>query len=189
LDWEKRRFPFNVEFDVAPIVLASMRNELRSTGGFGWQGYNTAANYCLSNNTNLEEGLKWAEASIANTSNFNNLNTKARIQTALGKSDDAKQTMDLAMEQGNPFQIHQYGRILIGQEKLDEAMEVFEYNAKKHENTWPVNVGLARGLSAKGDYKGALKYMQKALENAPAQSNKDNVQANIDKLEKGEDIN
>jgi len=189
LDWEKRRFPVKVEFDVVPSILASMRNELRSTGGFGWQGYNTAANYCLSNDTNLEEGLKWAEASVASTSNFNNLNTKANIQTALGKEDEAKETMELAMDQGNPFQIHQYGRTLIGQKKLDEAMEVFEYNAKKHENTWPVNVGLARGFSAKGDFKAALKYLNKAMENAPQQFNKDNVQANIDKLEKGEDIN
>ena len=189
LDWENRRFPFKVEFDVVPSVLASMRNELRSTGGFGWQGYNTAANYCLTNNTNLEEGLKWAEASIVSSSNFNNMNTKAKILTELGKTDEAKETMDLAMEQGNPLQIHQYGRTLIGEKKLDEAMKIFEYNSNKHENTWPVNVGLARGFSAKGDYKAALKYMQKALENAPQQFNKDNVQANIEKLKKGEDIN
>ena len=166
-----------------------MRNQLRSTGGFGWQGYNTAANYCLTNNTNLEEGLKWAEASIVSSSNFNNMNTKAKILTELGKTDEAKETMDLAMEQGNPLQIHQYGRTLIGEKKLDEAMKIFEYNSNKHENTWPVNVGLARGFSAKGDYKAALKYMQKALENAPQQFNKDNVQANIEKLKKGEDIN
>jgi len=189
LDWEKRRFPFKVEFDVAPIVMASMKNELRSTGGFGWQGYNIAANYSLANNLDLEQGLKWAEASIGNTSNFNNLSTKAQILTAMGKSDEAKETMDAAMEIGNPFQVHSIGRSLIAQNKLDEAMEVFEYNAKKHENTWPVNYGMARGLSAKGDYKGALKYMQKALVNAPAQFNKDNVKANIAKLEKGEDIN
>ena len=100
-----------------------------------------------------------------------------------------RQTMDLAMAQGNPFQIHQYGRTLIGQKKLDEALEVFKFNAEKHKETWPVNYGMARGLSAKGDYKGALKYLRKALENAPAPANKTNVQANIDKLEKGEDIN
>jgi len=189
LDWEKKRFPFKVEFDANNIVLSSMRGELRSTGGFGWQGYNAAANYALNNGGDLEEALAWADKSIAGTSNFNNLNTKASILTKMEKADEAKTTMDLAMEQGNPFQIHQYGRTLIGQKKLDEAIEIFKFNAEKHKDTWPVNYGMARGLSAKGDYKGALKYLTKALENAPGKPQKDAVQANIDKLEKGEDIN
>ncbi len=189
LDWEKKRFPFKVEFDATNIVLSSMRGELRSTGGFGWQGYNAAANYALNNDGDLEEALAWADKSIAGTSNFNNLNTKASILTKMEKADEAKKTMDLAMEQGTVLQIHQYGRTLIGQKKLDEALEIFKLNTEKYKDTWPVNYGMARGLSAKGDYKGALKYLRKALENAPAQANKDNVQANIEKLEKGEDIN
>jgi len=189
LDWEKKRFPFKVEFDATNIVLSSMRGELRGTGGFGWQGYNAAANYALNNGGDLEEALAWADKSIAGTSNFNNLNTKASILTKMEKADEAKKTMDIAMEQGNPFQIHQYGRTLIGQEKFDEALEIFKFNSEKHKDTWPVNYGMARGLSAKGDYKGALKYLTKALENAPGKPQKDAVQANIDKLEKGEDIN
>lgn len=189
LDWEKKRFPFKVEFEASSIVLSNMRNELRSTGGFGWQGYNAAANYALNNGGDLEEALAWADKSIASTSNFNNLNTKASILTKMEKAEEAKTTMDLAMAQGNPFQIHQYGRTLIGQKKPDEALEIFKFNAEKHKNTWPVNYGMARGLSAKSDYKGALKYLKKALENAPGQPQIDAVQANIDKLEKGEDIN
>ena len=72
---------------------------------------------------------------------------------------------------------------------MDEALEIFKFNTEKHKDTWPVNYGMARGLSAKGDYKGALKYLTKALENAPGKPQKDAVQANIEKLKKGEDIN
>jgi len=52
-----------------------------------------------------------------------------------------------------------------------------------------VHYGLARGYSALGDNKSTLKHLKIALENAPAQANKDRVAANITKAEKGEAIN
>ncbi|MEM6865962.1 MAG: hypothetical protein AAF575_12290, partial [Bacteroidota bacterium] len=69
------------------------------------------------------------------------------------------------------------------------ALEVFKWNAKTHKDTWPVHYGLARGYSALGDNKSTLKHLKIALENAPAQANKDRVAANIAKAEKGEGIN
>lgn len=50
-------------------------------------------------------------------------------------------------------------------------------------------VGLARGYFAKGDYKTALKHLNKALINEPNPASKGRVQSNIDKLKKVEDIN
>ena len=97
--------------------------------------------------------------------------------------------MEEALGYATVFQVHQYGRTLIGFGLKDKALEVFEMNAKKNKDTWPVHYGLARGYSAKGDYKTALKHLNMALENAPNAGSKGRVQANIDKLEKGEDIN
>jgi len=71
----------------------------------------------------------------------------------------------------------------------DKALEVFKTNAKKHKDIWHVHYGLARGYSAKGDFKNALKHLKKALENAPNAASIGRVQANINSLEKGEDIN
>ena len=68
-------------------------------------------------------------------------------------------------------------------------MEVFKWNAANNKNTWPVNYGLGRAYSAKGNYKTAIKYLNKALTLAPGDPQKGRVQANIDKLKKGEDIN
>jgi hypothetical protein len=68
-------------------------------------------------------------------------------------------------------------------------MEIFQWNAKNHKGEWPVNYGLARAYSAKGDHKNAVKYLKLAHENAPAQVNKDRVTANLTKAENGEDIN
>jgi tetratricopeptide (TPR) repeat protein len=71
----------------------------------------------------------------------------------------------------------------------EKAVEVFEYNAKKNKGTWPVHYGLARGYSANGDFKKALKHLEKAHINAPNPASKQRVAANIEKLKNGEDIN
>jgi len=70
-------------------------------------------------------------------------------------------------------------------------MEVFKFNANKYPDTWPVNYGLARGYSAQGDFKSALKHLKKAQENLPENDivNKQALEANLKKLEAGEDIN
>ena len=66
---------------------------------------------------------------------------------------------------------------------------MWELNAKKHGSEWPVNVGLARGYSANGRYKDALKYAKLAAAQAPDDVNKKSLQAAIVKLEKGQDMN
>ena len=73
----------------------------------------------------------------------------------------------------------------------EKALEVFKYNAKTNKGVWPTNYGLARGYSAVGDYKNALKYLKLAKENVPANDtlNGPIIDQNIAKLEKGEDIN
>ena len=54
-------------------------------------------------------------------------------------------------------------------------MEIFKYNAQKHpEDKFTPNVGLARGYTAFGDKKNAIKYWELALKNLP-----ENQKANI----------
>ncbi len=73
LRWEKLAVPFRVSVDVKAVTLKSIRNQLRSVGGFNWSGYDEAANWCLDNNYNLEEALKWEDTSIQNEYRFENL--------------------------------------------------------------------------------------------------------------------
>jgi len=81
------------------------------------------------------------------------------------------------------------GRQLLADGKKQEAMRVFQYNAKKYPNRWPVHVGLMRGYSALGDNKKALEEAKLALPQAPDEGNKKNLQNMIQQLEKGNDIN
>lgn len=51
------------------------------------------------------------------------------------------------------------------------------------------DVGLARGYSANGDYRNALKYAKLAQALAPDKANKDSATKIIDMLNKGLDLN
>src|SRR5450631_900302 len=59
--WGNVVVPFRISVDVKAIVLKSIRNQLRSVGGFTWAGYDEAAMWCLDKNYNLEEALKWED--------------------------------------------------------------------------------------------------------------------------------
>ncbi len=193
LKWAEKVIPFKIDVDVTNIVLAQVRKDLQGMKGFSDQNWNQAANWSMNNGGDLEEALAWSEASISapfvGVDNYTNLQTKAQILNKMGKSEEADKVMESAMEKGTVFEVHNYGRQLIAQGEKEKALEVFKKNAKMHKDTWPVNYGLARGYSALGDYKKALQYLEKAYDLAPQQANKDRVQANMEKLKKGEDIN
>lgn len=193
LQWEKKEIPFTIDVDASKIVLTNIRKQLQSTAGFNRQGWEQAANYAVANGGDLNEALGWIDAAISGNNfsqqTFGNTQIKAAILNKLGRQDEAITLVDDFLPKATIFEAHQYGRQLIGFGKKDKALEVFKGNAKKHPNTWPVHYGMARGYSALGDYKTALKHLKKALENAPNAGSKGRVQANIDKLEKGEDIN
>src|SRR2546423_10812275 len=89
---------------------------------------------------------------------------------------------------GTPVELHQYARQLLQQGKKQEAFAMWQLNSKKFPNQWPVNVGMARGNSAVGNYKEALKYAKLALAQAPDDNNKNNLQTGIEKLEAGKDM-
>ena len=78
------------------------------------------------------------------------------------------------------------GRTLLTEGKTDQAMKVFQLNAKRYPNQWPVHVGLMRGYAAAGDAKKALAEARLALPQAPDPGNKKGLEDAIAKLEKGD---
>jgi hypothetical protein len=80
LAWEKIRLSFKVEFNLLGKLQMSMGN---------WQLLNAAARFALDNKMYLEEGMAWAERSIALDKNARNLQTKAELLAQSGKFDDA----------------------------------------------------------------------------------------------------
>jgi hypothetical protein len=195
LEWEKLKIPIKIETDLNKLQLETFRRELRSERSFnpGWQSFAQAASYCAQNNTNLEEGLQWAEHAVSGPfigqKNFTTLSVKAQILEKLGRSAEADATMKEALPLGTMQQIHFYARQLVQQKKNKEAFDAFKMNYDKYPNEFTTMVGMARGYSAIGDFKKATTFAQKALPKAPDKNNKDNVENFIRKLQEGKDIN
>jgi hypothetical protein len=192
LQWEKLMIPFKIETDYVKDQLASFRNELRNAKGFQWESWNQAAQWALQRNVDLEEALTWADTATSVTfggdRSFNAWSTKAQILEKMGRNDDAAAIMKKAMPLGSMNDIHFYARSLIALKKPKEALDVFKMNFDKNPNQFTTLVGLARGYSANGDYKTALKYAQQALPLTP-EAQKSGVQTMIDKLKDNKDIN
>jgi hypothetical protein len=192
LQWEKLSIPFKVEVDLIATQLAIIREELRTDKGFVWQTWDQAAQWALQNNTNLEEALVWADTATSRIFGgsfvFQPQSTKALILEKLGRTAEAETIMKNALPFANMFELHQYGRKLLGQKKNKEALEVFKTNHSKNPGQFTTVMGLVRGYSANGDYKNALKYAELALPLAPDSNNKNNVQTMIGKLKEGKTI-
>lgn len=195
LSWEKLTIPVKIETDYNNLQLESFRHELRSEKSFnpGWQSFNQAAQFCLQENINLEEGMKWSEHALSSPfvgeKNFTTLTTKVSYLRKFNKDAEADALMKEALVLGNVGQIHGYARQLLLQKKQKEAFDVFKLNYDKNPNEFTTNVGMARGYSAMGDYKKALDFAQKALPKATDNGNKLNVERMIKTLEEGKDIN
>ncbi len=192
LSWEKLMFSFNVETDNIKNQLESFRKELRTERGFLWESWDQAAQWCVQNNTNLQQALQWADTATGGSFGgeriFQPWSTKAQVLQKLGRNAEAAETMKKALPLGNMNEIHQYARQLLGLKLYKDAFEVFKMNYDKNPNTFTTLMGLTRGYSGLGDFKNALKYAQLALPISPSQQ-KTNVEMMIQKLKDGKDVN
>lgn len=195
LKWEEIQVPWTISVDSPEdLYLARIREELRNNVGFRWQNWVAAAQYALQAkrpNDALEFADRAVNFAFIGQENFQTLNTLAMAQEAAGKTAEAQATRQKAWnhQTASVIDLHQAGRTLLNQGKKEEALKLWELNAKRNPNVWPVHVGLARGYSAVGRYKDALKHAKLALAQAPDDQNKATLQTGIKKLEEGKDMN
>jgi len=79
LHWEKLKVPFTVEADTAKLVVGKANEDARAQL--------QAANWCIQNNTCLDDAGRWIDASIAKEESYSNLRAKAML---LAKKKDTK---------------------------------------------------------------------------------------------------
>jgi hypothetical protein len=166
LQWEYLSIPFRIDVDVDNIVVAKLREEVTGPKGFNALNLQAAANYCINNNVNLEEGLAWAQKAAA-TKTYPILNTLATAFTKNNKLAQADSTMNEALLMANANQYLAYGRSLIAAKRMDKALEVFTKNQQKNGDNYSVNIGFWYYYTASGENKKAIEYANKALAQAP----------------------
>jgi tetratricopeptide (TPR) repeat protein len=195
LQWEELAVPWTIKVpNVNEIYLSKLRQELTTVPGFSYQGYDAAAQFTVQSGAGLEEGLRWAEAAVSmpfiGQANFSTLSTKAQVLAKMGRSEEADKLMQAALKLPGTtsIEIHQYGRQLLADKKTAEALAVFQLNAQRNGDAWPIHVGLARGYAATGDTKKALEHAKIAVSQAPDALNKKNLEAMVKDLSEGKAI-
>lgn len=198
MQWEDVRVPWKVSVpNITDIHLAAIRNDLRAFPSLQWQNWNSAARYALAAkrlDDALEFSLVAAGASrpgMFGQENYATLTMLGDIQEAKGMTAEAKATREKALNHGTatPQNLDQYARNQLRKGNKAEAVRVWQLNAKRFGNQWPVNAGLMRAYSAEGKFKDALKYAKLALPQAPDEENKKSIEDSIKKLQEGKDIN
>lgn len=192
LQWEKVSVPFKVEVDVDNIVLNRIREQLNSRKGFIPALVLQATQYCFNKNINLEEALVWSRRAIDGAGGQKTYITLRNLATAyekLNRIPEADSTMNEALLIATANQYTAYSKILISQKRADKALEVLLASQKRYGDIFGVNSGLVNGYSAKGDFKNAIRYAQKALAQAPNDAAKKTLEDQLAKLKEGKDIN
>jgi len=195
LKWEKLAVPFKISVPNGDeFYIKKLREEMVSPKGFAWQNAVSAANFCATKKLNLEEALSWVNAFInppRRVKYFPLFNAKGNVLAALNKKEEADAVMKEAINLGDATaaQIVTYGRSLITQARPKDALPVFELAFKRYPTNTTALVGLARGYSANGDAKKALKFAQDAFKIETDATAKATIDGLIKKLEKGESIN
>jgi tetratricopeptide (TPR) repeat protein len=188
LRWDKTAVPFRIAVDVKALTFKSIQNQLRNVGGFTWAGYDEAGQWCLDNNYQLEQGLKWEDTSIQNEERFENLETKSRILDAMGKKDEAAKTLNAALEKANATQLYVYARGLQRSGNASRAFELYPLVVKRDPNHWLAHLAQARIDSKAGDFAAASKEMKLAIAGSP-DVNKPFLEPLQAKLDSKQDIN
>jgi len=172
LRWEKLRIPFKIDVDVHKQVLADIEQQLTSLPGFGWQGWNQAANYCYANNLDLDKAVAFADRSIQINKNVANTFTKALILKDQGKNDEAAKLKEEAFADAAENDVNALGYQLLFAGKVDDALEVFKMNTEMYPDSWNVWDSLGEGYMNKGDKESAIQNYKKALGMSPENQHK-----------------
>lgn len=98
LMWDRLKVSFNVETATEELTLQKARN------AFSWGQLMNAATYCLQNNTNLDEGYKWIQASTLINENYWNMRIKAQYLAKMDKKSDAIAAMEKAIDYGSKME-------------------------------------------------------------------------------------
>lgn len=192
LEWERWRIPFTVEVDLTATTLQSIRTQLSGAMGFDPPSLEAAANWCLQNKVNYEEALGWIntaiDPSLGGVNTFRVVSIKAGLLEGMNRKDEADKIIQAAIETASVIDLHNYGRQLLSEKKVKEAVAVFEKNYKKNNGTWPTAAGLMRGYSAAGDLQKALEYAKKAVTQAPNPGAKKVMEDAVKTLESGKPL-
>lgn len=191
--WENVKISFNIAVDLKKDQLEAYRNAM-TWGKFYiyWQNMREAANFCLVNNINLEDGLQWADRSINDffgEANFLTLSTYAGLLDKFNRKKESDSVMKKALPMATALQLYSYGGSLVKMKENKRAHEVYTLAYERFPGDNYALLGMIRGSYAIGNTKEALRFAEKALATWEDSNSKAFITKMIDDMKAGKDIN
>jgi tetratricopeptide (TPR) repeat protein len=182
LHWEKLRVPIPLAVDTKQVVVLSLRDQLRGLPRFFPEGWNAAAGWCVRNDVNLDEASAWADRSLAMRETFGALRIKAALLEKKGDAKGAETLRAKALTLASEAELNNQGYALLAQNKLDEAIGLFQRNVKEHPESWNAYDSLAEAYALKGDKAKATANYQKAFDLVKQEDQRTRIQDELAKL-------
>src|SRR5574338_344869 len=98
LVWENLKVTFKVDVNTQELTFQKARN------AFNWGQLMAGATYALEQNTNLDEGYNWIQASTLINQNYWNTRIMAQYLAKMNKKSEAIAAMEKAIEMGSKMQ-------------------------------------------------------------------------------------
>jgi len=182
LRWGQLRVPIPLEVDTKQAVVASLREQLRGVHQFFPETWSGAAGWCLRNDVNLDEAMTWVDRSLALREGYAGLRIKAALLEKKGDAKGAEALRAKALAVATEADLNQAGYTLLGQNKFDEAIALFQRNVAAHPDSWNAHDSLAEAYALKGDKTQAAASYRKALERVKAEDQRTRIQQELTKL-------
>ena len=182
LKWEKLCIEFTIEFNENEVILNNIRQQLLSLPGFGWEGLMEAASFCLENNLNFEEALKWIDLSISRKPSFRNKIIKVGLLEKLNKEVEAEKIKKNAFVNSTEEELNLFGYEMLNKNKINEALEIFKLNKERYPNSWNCFDSYADALIKNDNKEEAIANYKKALELAP-EDQKERIRKTIEQVQ------
>jgi len=174
LRWAELQVPVRIGVDVHAVVLARMDDQLRGLSSYNWEPWYEAARYCHDEKIGGDQAMKYVDRSIRLQPNFENQSLKADMLEAAGRSDEASALKRTMIDGATNAQLNTYAYNLLNAGGKEEAIRMFELNAKRHPKDPNVHDSLGEGYMMTGNNAAAIKAFKKSLSMNPPE----NVKAN-----------
>ena len=113
---------------------------------------------------------------------FTNLRTKASILDQLGRTSEAESLRAKGLNLATEAEVNALGYQMLGQNRVEEALEMFRMNVIRYPNSWNAYDSLAEGLERAGDIEGAIINYRQALSLVNSAAQKQRIQETLTRL-------
>jgi tetratricopeptide (TPR) repeat protein len=182
MHWDKVKVPFKIDIDTPAVVMANMRAELKGLAQFNTVAWAQAARYWADHGGDLDEAQKFADKALTFGESFAALRARALVAEKKGDAKLAGQLRDKALTMATENDLNQYGYVLLGQKKVDEAIGIFKQNVQAHPQSWNVYDSLGEAYMAKNDTRNAAENYGKALTLVKDEPNKKRIEQTLSRL-------